>query len=254
MKRGSKYCIKKSSLGNSNNKKTIKKIKLPNDLEVNVKKSGRVINHQREKKQPSKLIINKISRNVFVTDEVSKDSCSISEESSVSTKGESPQESNKKSKPSNIVIKLAIQLLKEIDPQQQMDITEVEEVLKEQIHQTENLIEIGAIEYLLDSFDTLENQNRKLQLKDKNRKVQEKMLKGKRMEKKIFVSRINLDLPKEDRKPDENDRIYRTGKQVYSGSLKGYKNPLLQNKKKINQFKNFAAPKKNMKKLKEFNI
>ena len=135
-------------------------------------------------------------------------------------------ESNKKpiKKPSKIVVKLAIEILQKLDPDQELNLVEIEEALNQQIHQTEDLIEIAAIEYLIDSFDTLENQYEKMVLCQENRCVQEKNLKGRRIKKEVFDSKIDLTLPKKDRQPDENDRIYKTGKSIYSSKNQGYKN------------------------------
>lgn len=162
--------------------------------------------------------------------------------------------SDERKKPNKAIIKLAIKILQEIDPKRKMNLNQVEEILNERIHSTNDLIEISAIEHLLDSFDTIENQREKAKLKKQDRKIQEKTLKAKRIDKKVFDSRIDLTLPKKDRKPDENDRIFKTGKDIYKGTQQKYRKPVQQDKKKVQQFKKFTKLKKNDKAMKEFNI
>ena len=161
---------------------------------------------------------------------------------------------SKKQKPNKIIIKLATQILKKLDPKQKLTVSQMEIKLKEMVHQTDDLFEISAIEYLLDSFDTLENQEEKLCLAHENREVQKEKLKGKRIEKEVFISQINLDLAKEDRLPDENDRIFKTGKSIYTGDRQKYLNPKKIKTKEIRKFNNFAKLKKNHDILEQFGI
>jgi len=145
-------------------------------------------------------------------------------------------------------VQLAIKILRKIDPKRQMKKEDVTEILREYKNQVNDLMLIQAIEYLLDSFENLEE---KLEEFEEYRKVQEDKLKGTKLDKKIFHDRINLDLDKKEREPDENDRIYRTGKKVFSGNNQKYKKAKAT---EINRFRKLTAPKRDHKLLKKYNI
>lgn len=157
----------------------------------------------------------------------------------------------KKVKVGKETIKRAVEIIKELDPKQEKSLLKLEAVLRKKLQDgVDNLLDYGAIQYLLESFD-LDN---KLEDWEENRKEQDVKYKAKKLKKEVFHGRVNLDLPKSERLPDENDRIYKTGKNVYSGSQQKYKNPKLQDRKKIQAFKNFSANKRDPKVLKKFGI
>ena len=113
----------------------------------------------------------------------------------------------------------------------------------------ENISDIEAIDYLLESFENLEE---KLNEFSKNRQLQSNKLKYKRLEKSEFDTKIKLDrLEGQEKDPDENDRIYRMGKTIFSGEYTRYKK---QNEREVKNFKNLIQPKKDPKKLKAYNI
>jgi len=153
---------------------------------------------------------------------------------------------NKKPVISKQCINLAIEILCKIDPKKKLTKQEVIENLKEYLQEINDLAYIEAIEYLLDSFENLEE---KLTELSQNRLVQANKLKGVRLKDDVFVSKINLD--SDEREPDENDRIFLLGKKIFSGTNSTYKKPVDKESKK---FKELIQPKRDTKKLKAFNI
>ncbi len=162
--------------------------------------------------------------------------------------GEEKKEAPRKRKEvSKECMQLAIKILKKIDPKNQMKKEDVIIILKEYSQSVNDLAIIQAVEYLLDSFDNLEENFKNF---EETRIKQEKgLFKTDRLDKETFENRISLD--SEDREPDENDRIFRQGKEIFSGSFQKYK-------KKGNleeeKFKSIIAPKKDLKKLKQYGL
>tara|TARA_R100001163_G_C5063522_1_gene200830 strand:- start:1249 stop:2229 length:981 start_codon:yes stop_codon:yes gene_type:complete len=153
-----------------------------------------------------------------------------------------------KQKVSKAIEEFAIKILKRIDPDRSMPKEDVVEILKEYKNKVNDLTIITACEYLLDELDNFEENLEKL---EENRTVQEKKLKAKRLDNNVFKNEINLDLPKEDREPDENDRIFMSSKNLFMGSNMKYKK---KDKKDENKFMKMIRPRKDLKKLKQFNI
>ena len=146
-------------------------------------------------------------------------------------------------------MQLSIKILNKIDPKKTKNKNEVIEILKEYKNHVNDLSVIQAIEYLLDMFDNLEETFH--EFTDYRVKQEGGIRNWKRMEDDVFKGRINLDLEKSEREPDENDRIFMTGKKVFSGSNQVYKKP---GSSEIGKFKKMIMPKKDPMKLKKFGI
>lgn len=146
-------------------------------------------------------------------------------------------------------MQLSIKILNKIDPNKTKNKHEVVEILKEYKNHVNDLSVIQAIEYLLDMFDNLEETFH--EFTDYRVKQEGGIRNWKRMEDDVFKGRINLDLDKSEREPDENDRIFMTGKKVFSGSNQVYKKP---GSSEIGKFKKMIMPKKDPMKLKKFGI
>lgn len=144
-------------------------------------------------------------------------------------------------------VQLAIRILKKIDPNNKMKKEEVISILKEYSQSVNDLAVIQAVEYLLDSFDNLEDNLRDFE--DKRIAHEEKLKSVVKLDKEVFNSRISLD--SDERDPDENDRIFTTGKEIYSNAAQKYK---VANDKQKDKFMTLTKPKKDPKKLKEFGI
>lgn len=155
-------------------------------------------------------------------------------------------EGKRKLQVSKTCISLAIEILKQIDPEKKMKKEEVIICLKDNLDKVNDLAKIQAIEYLLDSFENLEE---KLEEFSQYRQVQEKKLSAIRLDDEVFTARINLD--SDEREPDENDRIFTLGKKVFSGCNQKYKkvNPLEERKTM-----KIMMPKNDFRKLKNYNI
>jgi hypothetical protein len=212
---------------------------------------------------PVKLKINKIGFKVakvsvnsnLVVDNINSENVVDRGEEDVVDKevGEEPEGEEKKEAPrkrkevSKECMQLAIKILKKIDPKNQMKKEDVIIILKEYSQSVNDLAIIQAVEYLLDSFDNLEENFKNF---EENRIKQEKgLFKTDRLDKETFENRISLD--SEDREPDENDRIFRQGKEIFSGSFQKYKKIGSLEEKK---FKSIIAPKKDLKKLKQYGL
>lgn len=153
---------------------------------------------------------------------------------------------NKKKQPSKPVINLAISILGKIDKDESLEKEEVVAILRQYLEQVTDLLYIQAIEYLLNSFENLEEKLEELEV---NRDKQEKTLKAQKLDKETFTNRINLD--SDEREPDENDRIFTTGKKLFSGKNQFYKRAdKIQQRKVMKKFQ----PKSDPKKLKKYNI
>lgn len=144
-------------------------------------------------------------------------------------------------------VQLAIRILKKIDPNNKMKKEEVISILKEYSQSVNDLAVIQAVEYLLDSFDNLEDNLRDFE--DKRIAHEERLKSVVKLDKEVFNSRISLD--SDERDPDENDRIFTTGKEIYSNAAQKYK---IANDKQKDKFMTLTKPKKDLKKLKEFGI
>ena len=152
----------------------------------------------------------------------------------------------KKIQVSKECVQLAIKILKKIDPNNQMKKEDVTNILKEYSKSVNDLSIIQAVEYLLDSFDNLEDNFKDLQDK---RIEQAQRLKTTEIDKETFKNKISLD--SDEREPDENDRIFTMGKNVFSGNNQKYKSYSKQQEK---TFASLIQPKKNLSKLKAYGI
>lgn len=214
----------------------------------------KVIRISTEKKSPpqnKKLVINKIYNHDNKTDEGNQEDQEEDQKADLQEDQKKDQRDvviKKKVAASKDCVQLAIKILKKIDPKRQKKKEDVIDILKDYKNQVNDLSFIQAIEYLLDSFENLEE---KLEELEEGRKIQEKKLIATKLEKEVFHDRINLDLDKKDREPDENDRIFSLGKKVFSGNNQKYKKPKATD---INRFRKLAAPKKDNKLLKKYNI
>jgi len=155
---------------------------------------------------------------------------------------------NKKKKPevSKKTIELAISILRKVDPKQKKSKEDVISELSSMRHELVDISYVGAIDYLLKSFENLEETLKEYY---KRRKIQEHKLLGKRLEDNVFKDKICLD--SDQREPDENDRIFRSSKKLFSGGMQKYKQPDNKMKKK---FQKLTSPKRDLNKLKQFNI
>jgi hypothetical protein len=117
-------------------------------------------------------------------------------------------------------VQLSVQILHKIDPTQKMPKEDLINVLAELQDRSEDILFVETVGYLLESLENLEE---KLEESKSSRRKQEKTLKAKRIDGKVFKHKISLDLASdEEPEPDENDRIFTTGKKIYSGKHKLY--------------------------------
>jgi len=120
-------------------------------------------------------------------------------------------------------VQMSIDILKQVDPKQELPKEKLITILTEMQDKSENILFVETVGFLLESLENLEE---KLEEVSCFRKNQEKTLKAKRIDGKVFKHQISLDLGSdEEPEPDENDRIFLTGKKIYSGKHKLYVKP-----------------------------
>lgn len=158
------------------------------------------------------------------------------------------EKENKKRPASSASITHALEIMKEIDPNQTLNKNEIVAVLNKRLDDISeiNLLEFDAISYLLYRFDNLEE--KLVELEDTREKQEHKIYSGqKHLSNDNFKEKISLN---SDEKPemDETLRILEQSKQYYSTNSKYIKPTIGQE----NMFKSLNTLKKvNISKLKE---
>jgi len=147
-------------------------------------------------------------------------------------------------------VQMSIKILKRIDPNQKLPKDKLITTIGELQEQSEDLLIVETCGFLLES---LENMEEKLEEEQIRRTKQEKKLKAKRIDGKVFKMKISLDLDSdEEPEPDENDRIYCTGKKIYSGKHSLYLKPDKKQKKDV--LKKIKPKKMNAKLAEKYNL
>jgi hypothetical protein len=147
-------------------------------------------------------------------------------------------------------VQMSIKILKRIDPNQKLGKDKLIRTLEELQERSEDLLIVETCGFLLESLENMEEKLEEAQIK---RTKQEKKLKAKRIDGKVFKMKISLDLGSdEEPEPDENDRIYCTGKKIYSGKHSLYLKPDKLKKKEV--LKKIKPKKMNSKMAQKYNL